>query len=180
MLVDETLDEALQLPDAFAHVQEYLHHADPDLRLRRSLERPDLFVLERRCRRAPAVNTGMRAYSDMHVQARDGYIHVSAVHVEWLHHPWNIVIALREEGVDTWAAGGHDEIDDELRYEEQWAKETRRRRRQDDGRAHYREAFDVLSRLGNRDGTERTRFSNPGLRALGRDAGPAPAGGGQP
>lgn len=167
MIADPLLDEALQLPDAFAHVQAYLHGHDPDLRLRCSVERPGLFVLERRCRRAPAVNTGMPGRTDLHVQARDGYIHVSAVHVEWLHHPWNIVIALREEGFDTWAFADSDAVADELDYEDAWQRETRRRRRHDDGRAYYREAFDILSRCGNVTGrdharTDVTRFNNPG------------------
>lgn len=169
MLADDlTLEDDLQLPDECVHVQTFLHGHDPDLRLRRSLERPDWFVLERRCRRAPAINTGMHTYTDMHVQARDGYIHVSIVHPEWLRHPWNIVIALREQGVDLWAAGGADQVADELDYEEQWARETRRRRRREDSRAYYREQFDILSRLGNVTGRDRvrsevTRFNNPGL-----------------
>ncbi len=167
MLEDPQLedDDDLALPEEFAPVQEYLHQADPDLRLRRSVERRDMFVLERRCRRAPAVNTGMRAYTDLHVQARNGFIHVSIVHREWLMHPWNILIALREEGADLWAAGGAEAFDDELTYEEAFIRESRRRRRRDDHRAYLREQFDVLSRLGNQDGTERTRFSNPGLPA---------------
>lgn len=166
MLRDETLDERFQLEDEFAHVQEYLHTQDPDLRLRRSAERPDMWVLERKCRRAPAVNTAMRCYTDLHVQARDGYIHVSIVHREWLMHPWNIMIALREEGFDTWAYTHWEDVVDEMEYEERWQLESRRRRRREDYRGHLREAFDVLSRMGNRDGTERSRFSNPGLPTL--------------
>lgn len=163
MLSDDLdLDDAIALPEAFAHVQDYLHLFDPDLRLRASVERDGWFVLERRCRRAPAVNTGMRTYTDIHVQARDGYIHVSLVHVEWLHHPWNIIIALREEGFDTWASSA-EEVADELDYEERFIRETRRRRRRDDGRAYYRELFDVLGRLGNGDGTDVTRWNAPGL-----------------
>lgn len=166
MLVDETLEDALQLPDALVHVQEYLHQHDPDLRLRRSVERPDSYVLERRCRRAPAVNTGMRIASDLHLQARDGYIHVALVHPEWLMHPWNIVIALRDEGFDTWAYRNADQVADEVDYEERWLAESRRRRRGEDYRGHLRETYDVLSRLGNpQDRTERSRFSNPGVPA---------------
>jgi hypothetical protein len=180
MFADDALDDSLQLPDEFHHVQAFLHTYDPDLRLRASAERPGWFVLERRCRRAPAVNTGMQTYTDMHVQARDGYIHVSAVHPEWLFHPWNIVTALREEGFDTWAAGGWESVVDEIEYEERWQAETRRRRRREDGRAHYREVFDILSRIGNGDGTEVTRFNNPGgPQALSSSAGPAPSGGPQ-
>lgn len=160
---DVQLDDALRLPEDLAHVQDYLHTYDPDLRLRASVEWPGFFVLERRCRRAPAVNTGMQVLSDMHVQARDGYIHVSLVHVEWCYHPWNIVIALKEQGVDLWAEGGAAHVNDELDYEEAWSRETRRRRRHDDSVAHYREMFDILSRLGNFDKTEVTRFNNVGL-----------------
>lgn len=165
MFADELLDDALRLPEDLAHVQDYLHTSDPDLRIRASVEWPGFFVLERRCRRAPAVNTGMQVLSDMHVQARDGYIHVSLTHVEWLYHPWNIIIALREQGADLWAEGGAAKVDDELLYEEQWQRETRRRRRHEEGREQYRELFDVLARLGNRDKTEVTRWNNPGLPA---------------
>lgn len=164
--VEEGLGE-LALPEGLSHVQDYLHDHDPDLRLRCSAERPGFFVLERRCRRAPAINTGMRSYTDIHVQARDGYIHVSLVHLEWLLHPWNIPIALREEGYDTWAYRNWDQVVDELEYEEAFVKETRRRRTREDARDHYREEFDILSRLGNGDGTEVTRFRNPGLPAPG-------------
>lgn len=166
MLIDDVnaaLEPELQLDPDFGHVQAYLHQHDPDLRLRRSAEAADMWVLERRCRRAPAVNTGMRTRTDTHVQARDGYIHVSLVHREWLMHPWNILIALREEGFDVWAHGTANDLVDEIEYEEAFLRETRRRKRSDEFKGHVREAFDILSRLGNRDGTERTRFTNPGL-----------------
>lgn len=154
---------AQRLPVAFRHVTGYLRRHDPDLRVRRSVERPAFFVLERRCRRRPAVNTAMRDRSDMHVQARDGYIHVSLVHRNWLRKPWNIIRALRDAGVDTWAAGGAAAVADELEYEEGWAVETRKRRRHETFHNIAKEAYDVLSRMGNRDGTEVTRFTNPGL-----------------
>lgn len=160
------LSRHLQLPRRWRHVLDYLRGHDPDLRVRRSVERPHLFILERRCRRRPAPNTAMRDLSDMHVQARDGYIHVSTVHPEWLNKPWNILRALRSEGVDLWAYSAPGAFADEQDYEERWAAETRRRRRRDDGRAYYREMFDILGRLGNREGrNERTRFTNPGLPA---------------
>lgn len=160
----------LVLPRPWAPVNDYLQGHDPDLRIRASVERPGLFVLERRCRRRPAVNTAMPDLSDMHVQARDGFIHVSTVHHEWLNKPWNILRALREEGVDLWAYTSAEAFADEADYEEHWQRETRRRRRHEDGLAYYREMFDVLSRLGNsvdgqRDGTEITRFNNPGRPA---------------
>lgn len=171
MFAEDDPEGEWQLPEEFWHVQAYLHEHDPDLRLRRSAERPDWFVLERRCRRAPAVNTGMRAYTDIHVQARDGYIHISLVHREYLMHPWNIVIGLREEGFDTWAYRDANALVDELEYEEAFVKESRRRRRREEDRDYYREQFDILSRLGNGDGTEVTRFNNPGLPATGAGIG---------
>lgn len=166
------LSAHLALPRRYRHVNEYLRAHDPDLRIRASVERPGWFVLERRCRRRPAVNTAMRDLSDMHVQARDGFIHVAIVHPEWLNKPWNILRELRDGGVDLWARGGALKVDDELTYEETWQAETRRRRRRQDSYEHYREEFDVLSRLGNGDGTEISRFQNPGLSDPGR---PAPA-----
>jgi hypothetical protein len=157
------LSAHLRLPRRWRAVNDYLQAHDPALRVRASVERAGLFVLERRCRRAPAVNTRMRDASDIHVQLRDGYIHISIVHPEWLNKPWNIVRALREEGVDLWAYKGAEAFADELEYEERFVREVRRRRRREEGVAFYREMFDVLSRLGNTDGTERSRFSNPGL-----------------
>lgn len=160
------LSRHLALPRRWRHVNDYLQAHDPDLRIRASVERPDLFILERRCRRRPAVNTAMGDTTDMHVQARDGFIHVSTVHPEWLNKPWNILRSLRSEGVDLWAYSAPEAFADELDYEERWQRETRRRRRKEDGLAYYREMFDILGRIGNPVGrNERTRFSNPGLPA---------------
>lgn len=159
------LSRHLALPRRWRHVQDYLRAHDPDLRIRASVERPGYFVLERRCRRRPAVCSAMGDQSDMHVQRRDGFIHVSLVHAEWLNKPWNIIRDLRDEGVDLWAYKSTEAFADELEYEEHWQSETRRRRRREDGRAYYREMFDVLGRLGNLEArNERTRFSNPGLQ----------------
>lgn len=152
---------ALRLPDSYMLAQSYLAAYDPELRLRRSAERSHLYVIERRVRRRPAVNTGMRDWSDMHVQARDGYIHVATVHPSYLAHPDRIIVALREQGTDLWAEGGAGRVTDELEYEEAWAKETRRRRRLDLFRGLALEHYDILSRMGNRDGTDRTRISVP-------------------
>lgn len=158
---DDRVARSLALPRRWRHVNDYLQGQDPDLRLRASVERTGFYVLERRCRRRPSVNTGMCDLSDMHVQARDGFIHVALCHPEWLNKPWNILRALRDEGVDLWAYKAPDAFADELEYEERWQRETRRRRRREDGHAYYREMFDILGRLGN----ERTRFNNPGRPA---------------
>jgi hypothetical protein len=156
------LSRHLALPRRWRHVNDYLQAQDADLRIRASVERPGWFVLERRCRRRPAVCSAMHDQSDMHVQRRDGFIHVAIVNPEWLNKPWNILRALRTEGADTWAYTNTDVLADEQDYEERWQRETRRRRRHEDGVAYYREQFDILSRLGNLDGTEKTRFTNPG------------------
>lgn len=168
------LSAHLQLPRRWRHVNDYLQAQDPDLRIRASVERIGWYVLERRCRRQPAPNTAMRDLSDIHVQARDGYIHVAIVHPEWLNKPWNILRSLRQEGVDLWAYASHDAFADELEYEEHFLAETRRRRRREDGAAYYREMFDILGRLGNKgsgrgDRSEVTRFNNPGLAAPAAD-----------
>jgi hypothetical protein len=157
------VSRALQLPRTFANVPGYLALHDPDLRIRRSAERAEVYVLERRCRRRPAVNTGMRDVSDMHVQARDGYIHVASVHPNWLAKPWNLVRALKTEGADVWAQGGGQKVANELDYETRWAKETRRRRRLGLFRDIAKDFFNIADRLGNGDGTERMRINNPGL-----------------
>lgn len=166
------LPVALRLPPSYGHVQGYLERIDPDLRLRRSAERPAFYVLERRCRRRPAVNTGMRDTSDIHVQARDGYIHVATVHPNWLNKPWNIVRALQEEGTDLWAKGGATKVANEMEYEEAWLRETRRRRRHGLFRDIAGEGFDVLNRM-NING-ERSRISNAGTKAW-QTLAPAPA-----
>ncbi len=156
--------ERTALPAVFTRVQGYLNQTDPDLRIRRSVEAPGWYVLERKCRRSPAVNAGMRGTCDRAVQARDGYIHVSLVHPEWLTKPWNIIMALREQGEDLWVQGAA-KFDDELRYEEDWLRETRRRRNFVENKAIAAEAFDILNRLGNSDGTDVSRFNNPGMPA---------------
>lgn len=150
------LPRALQLEPRFRFVADYLVQFDADLRVRKSVERPGWYVLERRLRNRPAANLGMRDLSDMHVQARDGYVHISTVHPQWLERPWHIVRALHEQGADLWDAGGHGRIADELEYEERWARITRQRRRRRLFRDIALEGYDLLSRLAG------TRVSVPG------------------
>lgn len=141
----------------------YLALHDPELRIRRSVERPALFILERRCRRRPAVHTGLGNTTDIHVQARDGYIHVARVHPAWLIRPWNIIRALHEEGADLFAVGA-SKFADEIEYEDWWQKETRRRRRKNDFRQRALEMYDLAARAGDKTTKkERTRFNNPGM-----------------
>jgi hypothetical protein len=151
----------LALPPEFAHVMDYLALFDAELRLRRSAERPNLFVLERRLRRQPWANTGLRDESDMLIQARDGYVHVATVHPNWLNRPWKMVEALKTEGVDLWETKGAATVADELEYEEAWKTLTRKRRRRQLFREIALDAFDVLDRMGNPDGTDRVRVSVP-------------------
>lgn len=154
----------LRLEPWCRHVEDILRTFDPDLRLRKSVDRPLFYALERKCRRRPAVNAGLGDHSDLHVQARDGYIHVSLVHPNWITRPANIITALKEEGEDLFSKGGH-QVADELEYEERWVKESRRRRRFGLLRDIATDAYDPLSRMGNADGTERTRISNAGTVA---------------
>lgn len=154
----------LRVEPQYEAVHGYLRLVDSALRIRRSVEQRGLYVLERRCRRAPAVNTGMRDRSDMHVQARDGYIHVATTRAIWLTKPWNMVRALRTEGVDLWVQGGATNVANELDYEEKWAKETRRRRRRGLYRDIAGEAFDILNRVNS--GGERSRINNAGMPTL--------------
>lgn len=146
----------LRLEPWCAHVTDYLAWQDPALRLRKSAERSGFYVLERRARRAPACNAGLGDHSDLHIQARDGYIHVSLVHWQWLTRPWNILRALREEGEDLFVRGAATLVN-ELEYEEAWAKESRRRRRMGLYRDIAVDAFDPLDRLAG------TRISNAGI-----------------
>lgn len=158
----------LRIPAEFDDVHGILRLHDPDLRIRRSIDRPNLYVLERRCRRAPAVNIGMQLRSDMHLQARDGYIHVATTREIWLTKPWNLIAALKHEGADLWVKGAAA-FADECEYEEAWAKESRKRRRMGLYRDIAGEGYDVLNRMNI--GGERTRINNPGTVAHA----PAPA-----
>lgn len=160
-----SLPKHLELPKPLQFAQRYVAAFDRDLRLRRSAESPHVYVLERRCRRRPSVNTAMRDYSDVHVQARDGYIHVASVHPLVVCRPWDIVRELVENGRDTWAVGGAEKLFDEMEYEKAFVKESRRRRRLALFRDVARDHFDLLNRHGNPDGTERTRVSNAGTEA---------------
>lgn len=156
------LPVSLALPARYAFAQRVIQAYDRDLRLRRSAEQAHLFVLERRIRRRPAANAGMRDRSDMHVQARDGYLHVATVHPSFLPKPHRLLATLLGQGLDLWASGGSDKVSDEIEYEEDWAKITRRRRRISLFRDIALDHFDLLSRRGNADGTDRTRVSVPG------------------
>lgn len=142
-----TLPRGLRVESRYRFVQDFLVQFDADLRLRKSAEKPGLYILERRIRNRPAANIGMRDLSDMHVQARDGYIHISTVHPAWLERPWNIVRALKEMGADLWDSGGAGRVADELEYEENWARITRKRRRLQTFRDIALEGYDLLNRL---------------------------------
>ena len=155
--------EDLALPPCYAHAEGYLWRHDADLRLRRSIERPFFYVLERRCRRAPAVNRGIRIGSDMHLQARDGYIHVGLVHPALLNRPWVLVERLKDQGADLWAAGGAQKVADEQEYEARWQKETRRRRRRALFDTIARDQEEQLQRNGFFGSATKTRFSNVGV-----------------
>lgn len=154
--------EHLRVPVEYEDVIGFLRLVDPALRLRRSAEARNLFILERRCTRSPAVNTSMRDLSDMHIQKRDGYIHVASVHPSFLPKPWNIVRALKTEGADLWAEGGAQQWASEQEYEEAWMKETRRRRRLGLYRDIAVDGFDALNR--HNIGGERSRINSAGVR----------------
>jgi hypothetical protein len=149
----------LRLESEFEDVYGYLDLVDPDLRIRKSVEHEGVYIIERRCRRAPAVNTGMYIRSDAHLQARDGYIHVASTRTIWLTKPWNMVRALREDGADLWAAGGAAKFCTEQEYEEAWTKETVKRRRRGLFRDIASDQYDTVRRM-NIDGS-RMRISNP-------------------
>jgi hypothetical protein len=161
----------LAVPWRHRHAETTLQGLDPSLRLRRSIEEPQFFVLERQCARSSPINVGMRIRSDMHLQARDGYIHVGLVHPSLLDKPWVITYRLRHEGRDLWEGrvfgkDGARTFEEQEQYEATWARETRRRRR----RALFRDIavahFDLLARRGDAEGgTNRTRISNAGVRA---------------
>lgn len=161
---------ALQIPRRFAFTQRYLAAFDRDLRLRRSAEASEFYVLERRKRRAPVRYLGLRDLTDQHIQARDGYDHVALVHPNWLPKPHLLVRALVSEGWDMWnertgRKTGAQAVADQTESDEEWQRENRRRRRKQMFHAVALDSYDVLNRMGNPDGTERTRITNVGLPA---------------
>lgn len=158
------LSPLLALEPSQASAQVFLARHDPMLRLRKSAETRRFLVLERRVRRQTLNHLGSRNLSDMHVQARDGYVHVSLVHPQLALRPWVIVERLKVEGVDLFEQTA-ERCATDLEYEETWLKETRRRRRKQLYRDIAAEQFDILARLGDGDArTNRTRFNNPGIR----------------
>lgn len=163
-----SVPKLLQLPPRFYFTQRYLSAYDPDLRLRRSAEAPEFYVLERRKRRAPVRFKGLLDLTDVHIQARDGYDHVALVHPNWLPKPHLMVRELVSQGWDLWQArdgqrSGATVAADQMDEDEAWAKEMRRRRRKQMFRAVALEGYATLDRMGNPDGTERTRINNAGI-----------------
>lgn len=156
------VDPALALPGCFRYVNDYLWGVDPQLRLRRSVDNPQVYVLERQVQRSRPIQTSQRM-TDRAIQARDGYIHVTTVHPLYLEHPARIVAALRSDHNDLWAEGGAKRWCDEAEAEEAAAKQRRRAARKDNFRAIAAEGFDILDRTGGVGGTERTRMNNPGV-----------------
>lgn len=155
------VDPALRLEPGFRYVEDYLRVADPQLRLRKSSDRPGFYVLERRCRRSKPIHT-TRQMTDRYIQARDGYVHVSTVHRRYLDYPLQIVAALQEDGGDLHRAGGYQRFDDELRRADEEARTRRRQKRHEMFRDIAAESFDIQDRIGGVGGTERMRISNPG------------------
>lgn len=164
------LPRRLQLPPRFAFAQRYVQAFDRDLRLRKSAEALGFFVLERRKRRAPVHYVGLKDLTDQHIQARDGYDHVALVHPNWLTKPHNLVRALVDEGWDLWGERGEGKtganaVADQAEEAEEWVIANRRRRRKQQFHAVALESYDILNRMGNPDGTDRTRITNVGLPA---------------
>lgn len=157
MLQHVELPRELRLPREFAYVQDYLASVDPDLRLRRSAEFPDRYVLERRTRRRPFTNLGAGDGRDFHVSMRDGYIEISQVDPSWLWRPWRMVEVLKTVGADLWEYGGHERFANELEYEEAAVAFTKRMRARSLFRHIGLESYDILKRLQGQ------RFNNPGL-----------------
>jgi hypothetical protein len=157
--------KALRLPKGLELAQRYVSAFDP--RPPAAAQRGKSVRLRPRAALSPSAGGEHRhaRLSDVHIQARDGYIHVASVHPNVVRRPWAIVAELMENGRDTWAVGGADKLFDELEYEKALMKESRRRRRlalfTDIAKDHY----DLLDRHGNPDGTERTRVSNAGTEA---------------
>ena len=156
----------LALPWRYRHVEAAWQATDPALRVRRSIEQPFYFVLERQCRRAPAINVAMRIRSDLHLQARDGYIHVGLMHPAFLDKPYHALGLLRTQGSDLWARRangmtGAESFEAEEAYEAAWQQESRKRRRSQLFREIALEHFDRMQR---HDGA---RISNAGIAPAG-------------
>ena len=157
------VDPELRIPRHYAYVEDYLRAHDDALRLRRSLDVPGFYLIERRLSRSKVVHTS--CYTDAMIAARDGYIVVTHVHPWYLDRPARIVAKLRGDDNDLWAAGGAQAVDQKLRTAENEARSYRRFKRRQWTRDVASEAFDTLDRVGGRGGTERVRINNAGLPA---------------
>ncbi len=154
------VDPLYALPEAFAHVERIIRNFDGALRLRKSVSQPGSYVLERKLSRSHPIQTAQRG-TDLHLQAQDGYIHISLVHEEWLRHPENILRELKAN--DIWAQGGAETVDRQMADDERYAREDAERKRRETLREIAIDAFDPLNRMGGEGGTERTRIQNAGV-----------------
>jgi hypothetical protein len=163
------VEAALALPGCYCYVEDYLRGVDALLRLRRSANHRGFFVLERRVRRSRPPETARRDLSDQHVQARDGYVHVTTVHPWYLDRPQRIVDKLREDDGD-WHAPGNSAAQWWARQEAQASAEKAQRSeaRYREFRDFYRDSLDAVAR------TDGTRIQHPG-RPPGSLAGETPA-----
>lgn len=151
----------LALPANYAYVEGILRNYDPALRLRKSIDQPHMYVLERRLSRSVTAGTSRRDGSDLQLQASEGYIHVGLVHPSYLAHPDRILQQLKAS--DSWAAGGANAMAAAYEADEWYRDEEQRRKRKEWFRDIAKESFDILDRVGGIGGTERMRFNNPGI-----------------
>lgn len=157
------VEPGLALDPSVRYVEDILRVSDPQLRLRRSIDTPGHFVLERRVRRSKVMATSRRL-SDRGIQARDGYIHITTVHPWWLQHPDRIVARLHEDGEDLHRVG-FDTVDRQLRQADADARAQRRARRYDHFAHIAAEGYDLRQRVGH-EGVGKYRINNVGTRPL--------------
>lgn len=157
------------LPEQFAASERVLRAHDPALRLRRSVDHAGFFVLERLTTNTKPVDTSAAGLTDVKMATRDGYLVVSVVHPQFVHHPDRLLDRLLANGNDLWTQGtGHigsaaDRYIRELATEQDEAKAHRKRHRRQEAEGFYAESFDVLDRLGDKHShAERTRINNAG------------------
>jgi hypothetical protein len=172
------MDVHLALPVEYAGTAQILHDYDPRLRLRKSVDHTDLYVLEIQSLKGCPVDPRELTGHDRHVAAAENYLHICYVHPSFLHHPARILEELRAH--DLWhqvgrgpeAAARYEQqlVDDELARRQQ-----RRKTRRDWLHHTARDAFDILNRTGGVGGTEVSRWNNPGFPSLTGD--PATHGG---
>lgn len=161
----------ITLPPQYVAAEQLMRQFDSALRVRRSVQHPGFYVLERRTSRTKPMHIetqydelGNEKPSDMKVATRDGYLFISHVHPHFLDEPNRILEQLRAHGNDLQAPGNNAaRAFDQMVRDREEAKARRAAFQLDEWDAYFRESFDILDRVGDQHShAERMRLNNAG------------------